>query len=140
MPIRRLSILLAATALATLTLAPAAAADNNKADNNKGGNKRSEHSEERARSALEAARKAAEIEGMVATVGATASTFVVTYKGQGVPLSLGSVSLLSLNDQPVTLADIKVGDKADVTAVAEAGTGRLVAYVARFKRATPPMT
>ncbi|MCU1375488.1 MAG: hypothetical protein JWO68_2774 [Actinomycetia bacterium] len=72
----------------------------------------------------------AQVKGPVAAV--TATTFTLTVKGLPVLLQPGTPSILTLNGQPTTLADVHVGDKGEATAVAG------VAYVARFTRALPP--
>jgi hypothetical protein len=70
------------------------------------------------------------VKGPVAASFAT--SFTLTVNGLPVVLQLGTPSIVTLNGQPATLADVRVGDKGEATAVAG------VAFVARFTRALPP--
>lgn len=82
----------------------------------------------------------ARLAGPVATLDATLGTFSLTVGGSSTPtaFTLGSPSIVTLNNQAATLADVKAGDRGEVTAVPDASTGRLVAYVAKFTRKLPP--
>jgi hypothetical protein len=80
------------------------------------------------------------VKGAVAWVLPAGGTFGLTVApgGQTATMFVGTPSVITLNGQTATLADVRVGDGAQVTAVVEAGTGRLVVYVATFTRSAPP--
>ena len=71
-----------------------------------------------------------QVKGTVASVSTTG--FSLTVGTSTVALVLGTPSIVTLNGQAATLADIHVGDKGEATVVSG------VAYVARFTRALPP--
>ena len=80
-----------------------------------------------------------QVKGTVASVNAAAGTFTVTVPGTtatATAVKLGTPSIVSLNNQPATLASILVSDKVEATGVVDA-TGTFVAYVAKFTRPVP---
>ena len=57
-------------------------------------------------------------EGKVVTV----SPLVLSVKGVNTTITVASPALIARNDAPSTLADVKVGDRASVTAIRDATT------------------
>jgi hypothetical protein len=71
--------------------------------------------------------------GTVATVTPASNTFTLTTPGGTASVMLGTPSVVTLNNLPATLAEIRVGDKGEAVGVTGPG-GALVAYVASFTR------
>jgi hypothetical protein len=79
----------------------------------------------------------ARVVGSVATVDSAAGTLTVTAGSAPLTLALGSPSIITLNNQAATLADLRANDRAEITAVPDSA-GRLVAYVVKASRPLPP--
>jgi hypothetical protein len=78
----------------------------------------------------------ASAKGTVASVTPASGTFTLTTPGGTASVMLGTPSIVTLNNLPATLAEIRVGDKGEAIGVTSP-SGALVAYVASFTRPAP---
>lgn len=79
----------------------------------------------------------ARLQGPIVSVDPAAGSFVATIGGQPLTMFLGNPSLVTVNGQPATIADLRPADKVDATVLPDA-TARPIAYVVKASRPIPP--